>query len=242
MADRRFSPACAGNGTLHYSQLRPGWVQPRVCGERRGGMMRPPRRCGSAPRVRGTVQRDALHVDAQRFSPACAGNGSEHRRSPRRLAVQPRVCGERGFLCRQLDLVSGSAPRVRGTARLRDAGQRPERFSPACAGNGPTLAAWAKSRPVQPRVCGERRATWSRSTASTGSAPRVRGTGDVIAPTEWTGRFSPACAGNGSQPIRPAWPVPVQPRVCGERVWHVLPGGVPYGSAPRVRGTGASGR
>ncbi len=50
-----------------------------------------------------------------------------------------------------------------------------------------------------------------------GSAPRVRGTGNAI----WSGlqrpRFSPACAGNGSQALVDPAGGSVQPRVCGER-------------------------
>ncbi len=70
-----------------------------------------------------------------------------------------------------------------------------------------------------------------------GSAPRVRGTGATKAAAEMAGRFSPACAGNGSRSTIARRPTTVQPRVCGERIicsdWtHDA-----CGSAPRVRGT-----
>ncbi len=55
-------------------------------------------------------------------------------------------------------------------------------------------------------------------------------------------RFSPACAGNGCEQRVPAGLSAVQPRVCGERPPGDRIEDRPYGSAPRVRGTGACAR
>ena len=91
----RFSPACAGNGAAGIPAAARRPVQPRVCGERIHRAVRRPRIGGSAPRVRGTVDARPGEQFLERFSPACAGNGTS--RCPRRQtrAVQPRVCGER---------------------------------------------------------------------------------------------------------------------------------------------------
>ncbi len=55
IAMRRFSPACAGNGSIQRSAGHARAVQPRVCGERGVPDLFIPAWCGSAPRVRGTA-------------------------------------------------------------------------------------------------------------------------------------------------------------------------------------------
>jgi len=97
--DRRFSPACAGNGrNAHPRSLH---------------------LTGSAPRARGTASGSASVPADLRFSPACAGNGSRFLMGTLLFAVQPRVRGER-MPARCFSVrTSGSAPRARGTV-LRD--------------------------------------------------------------------------------------------------------------------------
>ena len=96
-------------------------------------------------------------------------------------------------------------------------GCRLQRFSPACAGNGSLAPAPEEALPVQPRVCGERTPFASRTAPLIGSAPRVRGTANRRHEYAGVGRFSPACAGNGSTYTIIAFRLTVQPRVCGER-------------------------
>ncbi len=76
------------------------------------------------------------------------------------------------------------------------------------------------------------------TTKDRGSSPRLRGTDAHIDSRFVEHRFIPASAGNGSSRRRPAKPIPVHPRVCGER-W-VMADGLPRidGSSPRLRGTG----
>ena len=131
---------------------------------------------GSAPRVRGTEDLEQLGEGDQRFSPACAGNGVSNLARAMMSSVQPRVCGERSVTADNVALPSGSAPRVRGTERGRDAAYAEHRFSPACAGNGMPSAACITPASVQPRVCGERYGQVLTSGPMFGSAPRVRGT------------------------------------------------------------------
>ena len=71
---------------------------------------------------------------------------------------------------------------------------------------------------VQPRVCGERSPATLIGATAAGSAPRVRGTVNQGSQIGRTGRFSPACAGNGVPGARAGLIQAVQPRVCGERV------------------------
>src|SRR3989339_2195256 len=107
-----FIPACAGNGGeetpigLHNS------VHPRVCGERpqqiKGGL----NGNGSSPRVRGTGPDKETKSLNTRFIPACAGNGRAPHISGTRIAVHPRVCGERTVNRRDRSHDNGSSPRV----------------------------------------------------------------------------------------------------------------------------------
>ncbi len=72
----RFSPACAGNGSIKLLCGKLSAVQPRVCGERIAPHDHKLHALGSAPRVRGTVVQGGKVFFPVRFSPACAGNGS----------------------------------------------------------------------------------------------------------------------------------------------------------------------
>src|SRR5690606_11048682 len=92
-------------------------------------------------------------------------------------------------------------------------------------------------RPVQPRVCGERRLGVTDGGGRDGSAPRVRGTVGAWTRCACARRFSPACAGNGPCAPRTPSALPVQPRVCGERAHGPELRKSEGGSAPRVRGT-----
>jgi len=216
-AVRRFSPACAGNGGFIAILGETAPVQPRVCGERHTPSWRISSANGSAPRVRGTGFYRPQAESGERFSPACAGNGKRTKCNRLWTPVQPRVCGERRANIDRDSFMRGSAPRVRGTEYCSTWKPNNGRFSPACAGNGPTTRPTTPRKSVQPRVCGERSLESSMSSCSRGSAPRVRGTAARRRRDRWRLRFSPACAGNGSAPCGYFQNSAVQPRVCGER-------------------------
>ena len=131
----RFIPACAGNriqGAL--DQATPA-VHPRVCGEQGFIEAIGLKTSGSSPRVRGTVQVYAPGLGEIRFIPACAGNRPMETSSAITRTVHPRVCGEQTPAHREFAPVSGSSPRVRGTAVYDWHSQYCCRFIPACAGN-----------------------------------------------------------------------------------------------------------
>ncbi len=235
--DNWFSPACAGNGAAPRVREVFQTVQPRVCGERKWRTFSMSGDSGSAPRVRGTVASGGRRAVVGRFSPACAGNGTVTPRGTSAPSVQPRVCGERSVTSMAPSSTSGSAPRVRGTAPWRCLRRTSRRFSPACAGNGRAACRSSRARPVQPRVCGERKQAVVIHDQLSGSAPRVRGTVNVYVGMTRDERFSPACAGNGKPGPHQCGPRSVQPRVCGERENSKSNAPPPDGSAPRVRGT-----
>ena len=197
---------------LSCSKIVGAPVQPRVCGERDPNVCEVCLGDGSAPRVRGTQRRGRVSVVGYRFSPACAGNAALPLILQLYLTVQPRVCGERSSRRSSDALRAGSAPRVRGTHRMAQSRGGADRFSPECAGNAAPSSRAARSQPVQPRVCGERRIQGHPGSSRDGSAPRVRGTPPSKRGCQVLPRFSPACV------------------VLRRGLWIC-------GSAPRVRGT-----
>ena len=91
---QRFIPACAGNRCDARCSGRAAAVHPRVCGEQVQRLDYLGLRCGSSPRVRGTVIAATPAVRWRRFIPACAGNRTPKFRDKPFCAVHPRVCGE----------------------------------------------------------------------------------------------------------------------------------------------------
>ena len=91
--------------------------------------------------------------------------------------------------------------------------------------------------PVHPRVCGELRAPATRSSSTSGSSPRVRGTRAHEHQERRLVRFIPACAGNSSPSGSRPTAGTVHPRVCGELGLAGVGDGFVDGSSPRVRGT-----
>ena len=91
----RFSPAWAGNGTMHRVGIVRRPVQPRVGGERTTHSVGAGSAAGSAPRGRGTVGCQLDLAPQSRFSPAWAGDGPLRRSMRPMKPVQPRVGGER---------------------------------------------------------------------------------------------------------------------------------------------------
>ena len=151
----RFIPACAGNRPGNPLSCPRGPVHPRVCGEQALSRSGNGPVGGSSPRVRGTAGANPQDAPQPRFIPACAGNRPENLEKHLLRAVHPRVCGEQRNWAACRACVSGSSPRVRGTAgSLARLPARP-RFIPACAGNSGNLKTKQTVSPVHPRVCGE---------------------------------------------------------------------------------------
>ena len=234
---RRFSPAHAGNSHPRASGSLEDAVQPRACGEQPPANCYPARNSGSAPRMRGTADVVSDAPQEVRFSPAHAGNSPSGSSCCSRRSVQPRACGEQFRTVEEIDAEGGSAPRMRGTGRRRPGDRDHMRFSPAHAGNSRHREGVRPHRPVQPRACGEQIPKRHGRRGCSGSAPRMRGTGDPLTVAWRQRRFSPAHAGNRSTTGAHVFDVSVQPRACGEQARRVdqSPGAI--GSAPRMRGT-----
>ncbi len=234
----RFSPAHAGNSCGWRVCRLTRQVQPRACGEQL--IRRPTWRAdsGSAPRMRGTAIRAGSHCCRSRFSPAHAGNRNPCSWACCGPAVQPRACGEQSAEGGAVVTRIGSAPRMRGTGRLRTLNAVAERFSPAHAGNRSPVRRASVVSAVQPRACGEQLNSPAPGSSAVGSAPRMRGTVAPHPADRHDRRFSPAHAGNSLKPRPHLSAGAVQPRACGEQVDVAEVNAVGGGSAPRMRGTG----
>ncbi len=152
----RFTPACAGTGSLGFSVISMDPVHPRVRGDRR---VKPNPRDdvpGSPPRARGQGGPGHLGPAVRRFTPACAGTGLPGSRARRRGSVHPRVRGDRRRRGRPLRSRSGSPPRARGQDQGAATRAWDPRFTPACAGTGAGSACRRPPSSVHPRVRGDR--------------------------------------------------------------------------------------
>ncbi len=195
-------PACAGSRSRHmlkHRQVRDGPVHPRVCGEQERAAnrirwaVRHPRR--AHPRVCGeslTARYGWWRVGRTGLSPRVRGRPCSRVQHVARLGpgYQPRVCGGAGG-----PLVHPESngvqypppPRVRGSVRYAG-GQRPETAYPRVCGGAPIAdldeETCCAGGPISPACAGElagaafvlRARRWSAV-----SAPRVRGSGAVLA-------------------------------------------------------------
>ena len=192
----RFIPACAGNRISRVQNSPRNSVHPRVCGEQSSASVRRYASNGSSPRVRGTDEDPAPVCHPRRFIPACAGNRAADPLGRGVQTVHPRVCGEQPLAQASGMVVTGSSPRVRGTARFVRRFKVTPRFIPACAGNSTDRVLDLAAGSVHPRVCGEQLITVPGVRIPGGSSPRVRGTAVRWGLAYSARRFIPACAGN----------------------------------------------
>ena len=192
-------------------------VHPRACGEQISAVSSGFSSTGSSPRVRGTVKYLNTGSEQDRFIPARAGNRLTFGCRTGSTPVHPRACGEQYFGPYSIVTQDGSSPRVRGTDRPSRGDGRAYRFIPARAGNRARAAVWMRADSVHPRACGEQVFAEDRALLTSGSSPRVRGT--------------------GAQVVAVA-PVYVHPRACGEQIRPPGVARLGCGSSPRVRGTG----
>ena len=174
---------------------------------------------GSSPHTRGT--RIPRHPSSPkiRFIPACAGNAGSGVSSSSVSPVHPRMRGERSAGGRPAWACLGSSPHARGTPERPDPHHRRLRFIPACAGNAHPQLASGGSRPVHPRMRGERGKWGGFIGCRRGSSPHARGTRSCFPGPRRPARFIPACAGNAAPGRAPRAPPPVHPRMRGERIW-----------------------
>ena len=171
---------------------------------------------GSPPHPRGIFLPYYLHENADRFTPASAGNIAKRELDSSSRRVHPRIRGEYLFKNSSSDIDPGSPPHPRGIYFDMQDSNIQKRFTPASAGNIRCLTLCQTLHWVHPRIRGEYSDGVTYRTYVMGSPPHPRGifTGTVllIGPS----RFTPASAGN----IHPLFvfriPPWVHPRIRGE--------------------------
>ena len=234
----RFIPAYTGNGGSCSGLDGCPAVYPRVYGERQKPRARPCRKNGLSPRIRGTVIWAAHRMSRSRFIPAYTGNGETRPTFWPRRTVYPRVYGERGAVALFRNFPHGLSPRIRGTVFRFWTLTCPQRFIPAYTGNGTANHLTFAFMAVYPRVYGERSTHQIAGWAPCGLSPRIRGTDHRGRNHRRRHRFIPAYTGNGAACGCHTAPMPVYPRVYGERLRMIRPASSSAGLSPRIRGTG----
>ena len=174
--ERRFIPACAGNAAPTAQRESGASVHPRMRGERFISNGRPPKATGSSPHARGTRVSVSYRRPGGRFIPACAGNASRGGPGVRRLAVHPRMRGERSEDWEPRHISDGSSPHARGTRSSSSTRDLDRGFIPACAGNASDANPACAVAAVHPRMRGERDRLRLDHGHGVGSSPHARGT------------------------------------------------------------------
>ena len=90
---------------------------------------------GSPPHTRGIRMVKLLFPDADRFTPAYAGNTCEFGLEYAKAWVHPRIRGEYSAAIPSQTPSQGSPPHTRGILHIAATGHRPVGFTPAYAGN-----------------------------------------------------------------------------------------------------------
>ena len=188
-------PACAGKTctSLQWAELRR--AHPRVCGENRYGRVRPTRKAGSSPRVRGKLYRENAERATYGLIPACAGKTVRDKAARLNCWAHPRVCGENMPCGNTRILEGGSSPRVRGKPHSGSEHNTRRGLIPACAGKTRSDLSSYSIVWAHPRVCGENLQVSLDSFRGQGSSPRVRGKLASGRSTKTVTRLIPACAG-----------------------------------------------
>ncbi len=151
-------------------------VHPHVCGEHYFQSLQNIEKCGSSPRVWGTLLIKHLNNNVSRFIPTCVGNMSHIFKTFTHRTVHPHVCGEHYF-SRYLHVTPhGSSPRVWGTFLPNRQFKASERFIPTCVGNILFIKKLNPEFSVHPHVCGEHCSSLGATSSQNGSSPRVWGT------------------------------------------------------------------
>ena len=108
--------------------------------------------------------------------------------------------------------------------------------SPAYAGKSLMTRLFLNRNWDHPRICGEKLLLSPVSRARSGSPPRMRGKGVLVACEESQEGITPAYAGKSTRGTDARKPHRDHPRVCGEKVHHRPTANDDQGSPPRMRG------
>ena len=187
--------------------------------------------------MRGTpeIGHHARHTPG--IIPAHAGNTKPESQTAITARDHPRTCGEHRVYVRQLLVVSGSSPHMRGTLSSMLSPSRVPGIIPAHAGNTRCPRCGCRWWWDHPRTCGEHCSSHCARLPSVGSSPHMRGTPEFFARLPDVLGIIPAHAGNTRSVICGGLEYGDHPRTCGEHVKPIAVYGSDAGSSPHMRGT-----
>ena len=172
---------------------------------------------GSSPRMRGTQGLRLPAGTCTGLIPTYAGNTAPAvGLYPRRWA-HPHVCGEHLKVLKDIIMLAGSSPRMRGTRRWATPPYEPNGLIPTYAGNTCWPAFVTPVCGAHPHVCGEHPPAGDRVVTVEGSSPRMRGTRLGLGVERHQPGLIPTYAGNtladmGFYPHTPSFRISLEPK------------------------------
>src|SRR5690625_442819 len=111
-----------------------------------------------------------------RFIPTHVGNRKTSAIPAVLPPVHPHACGEQALGAQGVKDITGSSPRMWGTAGYRDPRAIPNRFIPTHVGNRTLASLKSNLASVHPHACGEQAFMNRADKLGAGSSPRMWGT------------------------------------------------------------------
>ena len=191
----RIIPAHAGQTSSRNSYGHHYSDHPRACGANLN-----PRRLffsttGSSPRMRGKRRRRDEAVKNLRIIPAHAGQTVGSLEQFQIDSDHPRACGANQGVVKDVFVLDGSSPRMRGKRSGAWNSFKSIRIIPAHAGQTECGTRARGRRTDHPRACGANRWNINVFRVSLGSSPRMRGKRKVDVDSLYHRRIIPAHAG-----------------------------------------------
>ena len=230
------TPAYAGKSIFIICGSITSKDHPRVCGEKtyyQDSVYTTP---GSPPRMRGKVPGVCKNLERVGITPAYAGKSCQFWDCQKGGEDHPRVCGEKFWATLINQPVRGSPPRMRGKASANPRTVAGSRITPAYAGKSDVVHTCLLQARDHPRVCGEKKRQWRAQVNGMGSPPRMRGKVAFLDFVHVHAGITPAYAGKRQVPRRCFARRGDHPRVCGEKIFHIVFNILTLGSPPRMRG------
>ena len=207
----RSIPACTGEPTEPSGPEPRRTVYPRVYG---GTAHKPDALSivvGLSPRVRGNptpARSTSLRLGS---IPACTGEPPPKTAYSRIASVYPRVYGGTRQVKRDIKVMGGLSPRVRGNPRRPKTWPTPAGSIPACTGEPPSRTFRPAYNGVYPRVYGGTHCNTRSGRPNQGLSPRVRGNPKRLDKGTKVMGSIPACTGepkafSGSAPQGKVYP------------------------------------
>ena len=192
---RRIIPAHAGQTACADSPLRAESDHPRACGANVRDTMYGTTQFGSSPRMRGKRSVPSLVSERCRIIPAHAGQTWSRMLQVAVRPDHPRACGANRRNVPNLDVATGSSPRMRGKRLATTSALTSGRIIPAHAGQTSRYHLSPHLGTDHPRACGANNVKSRQLARGFGSSPRMRGKLDRFRRVIVVFRIIPAHAG-----------------------------------------------